>query len=102
LLLTKLIIHLTFFSEGELEEVLTTYTKINKSASIFLGGGAAKGSDQPRPATEPVSSQAAKGSSSDSQVKRRDSISRESASTIEAPVHRVTGWEDPQNGKLWC
>lgn len=25
-------------SEGELEEVLTTYTKINKSASIFLGG----------------------------------------------------------------
>jgi len=25
------------FSEGELEEVLTTYTKINKSASIFLG-----------------------------------------------------------------
>lgn len=26
------------FSEGELEEVLTTYTKINKSASIFLGG----------------------------------------------------------------
>ncbi|CAG5114751.1 unnamed protein product, partial [Candidula unifasciata] len=25
-------------SEGELEEVLTTYTKINKSAAIFLGG----------------------------------------------------------------
>ena len=25
------------FSESELEEVLTTYTKLNKSASIFLG-----------------------------------------------------------------
>lgn len=32
------IIVLYLFSEGELEEVLTTYTKINKSASIFLGG----------------------------------------------------------------
>lgn len=28
-------------SEGELEEVLTTYTKLNKSASIFLGGNSA-------------------------------------------------------------
>jgi len=25
------------YSESELEEVLTTYTKLNKSASIFLG-----------------------------------------------------------------
>ncbi len=28
------------YSEGELEEVLTTYTKLNKSASIFLGSNA--------------------------------------------------------------
>ena len=27
----------TSCSESELEEVLTTYTKLNKSASIFLG-----------------------------------------------------------------
>ena len=26
------------YREGDLEEVLTTYTKINKSAAIFLGG----------------------------------------------------------------
>ena len=31
-------ITLSFHREGELEEVLTTYTKINKSAAIFLGG----------------------------------------------------------------
>lgn len=30
-------------SEGELEEVLTTYTKINKSAAIFLGGDSKPG-----------------------------------------------------------
>ncbi|KAK3093578.1 hypothetical protein FSP39_017678 [Pinctada imbricata] len=39
-------------SEGELEEVLTTYTKINKSASIFLGGNPKHGSSDsshPRP-----------------------------------------------------
>jgi len=30
-------------SEGDLEEVLTTYTKINKSAAIFLGGDAKPG-----------------------------------------------------------
>lgn len=30
-------------SEGELEEVLTTYTKINKSAAIFLGGDSKSG-----------------------------------------------------------
>lgn len=29
---------IVFCSESELEDVLTTYTKINKSASIFLGG----------------------------------------------------------------
>ena len=32
-----------YFSEGDLEEVLTTYTKINKSAAIFLGGDAKPG-----------------------------------------------------------
>ena len=30
-------------SESQLEEVLTTYTKLNKSASIFLGGGGGRG-----------------------------------------------------------
>ena len=29
--------------ESQLEEVLTTYTKLNKSASIFLGGGGGRG-----------------------------------------------------------
>ena len=34
------------FSENELEAVLTTYTKINRSASIFLGSGFDMPSDQ--------------------------------------------------------
>ena len=39
------------FSEGELEEVLTTYTKINKSASIFLGGNPKHSSSESNRAT---------------------------------------------------
>ena len=39
------------FSEGELEEVLTTYTKINKSASIFLGGNPKHSSGESNRAT---------------------------------------------------
>lgn len=35
------------FSEGELEEVLTTYTKLNRSASIFLGGNSKASSEKP-------------------------------------------------------
>ena len=29
---------LDFYSETELEDLLTTYTRLNKSASVFLGG----------------------------------------------------------------
>ena len=41
-------------SEGELEEVLTTYTKLNKSASIFLGGNTSSSSAPTKPAHNPV------------------------------------------------
>ena len=40
-------------SEGELEEVLTTYTKLNKSASIFLGSNTSS-SVPTKPAHNPV------------------------------------------------
>ncbi|XP_069117326.1 tubulin polyglutamylase TTLL5-like [Argopecten irradians] len=69
-------------SEGELEEVLTTYTRINKSASIFLGGGDANSkstanteSSASRPST--VTRAAGTSASDPSLQKRRDSISRE-------------------------
>ncbi|XP_060071589.1 tubulin polyglutamylase TTLL5-like [Ylistrum balloti] len=71
-------------SEGELEEVLTTYTRINKSASIFLGGGDA--SSKPTNTTESSASRpnsvnqprASGTSTSDTSLqKRRDSASRE-------------------------
>lgn len=42
-------------SEGELEEVLTTYTKINKSASIFLGGHPKNSVTDPNGQTRPTS-----------------------------------------------
>lgn len=42
-------------SEGELEEVLTTYTKINKSASIFLGGHPRNSVTDPNGQTRPTS-----------------------------------------------
>jgi len=29
---------LDFYSEAELEDLLTTYTRMNKNASVFLGG----------------------------------------------------------------
>ncbi|OWF35945.1 Tubulin polyglutamylase TTLL5 [Mizuhopecten yessoensis] len=70
-------------SEGELEEVLTTYTRINKSASIFLGGGDASNKptttenngSRPSSVTQPRASGT---SASDTGLqKRRDSISRE-------------------------
>ena len=41
-------------SEGELEEVLTTYTKLNKSASIFLGSNTSSASAPTKPAHNPV------------------------------------------------
>ncbi|KAK3593183.1 hypothetical protein CHS0354_039668 [Potamilus streckersoni] len=43
-------------SEGELEEVLTTYTKINKSASIFLGGNPKSSSSSENQASNQTSS----------------------------------------------
>ncbi|XP_076463867.1 tubulin polyglutamylase TTLL5-like [Babylonia areolata] len=40
-------------SEGDLEEVLTTYTKLNKSASIFLGSNSTSSSSATPPAKPP-------------------------------------------------
>ncbi|XP_074641434.1 tubulin polyglutamylase TTLL5-like isoform X2 [Tubulanus polymorphus] len=63
---------LSFASECELEEVLTTYTKIHKSASIFLGGGHnGKGMTTTETQHRPVSAIASK--SDTSLLKRRES-----------------------------
>ncbi|XP_033734230.1 tubulin polyglutamylase TTLL5-like isoform X4 [Pecten maximus] len=71
-------------SEGELEEVLTTYTRINKSASIFLGGGDANNkagtsteSSASRPSTVTQPRAAGTSASDTGLQKRRDSTSRE-------------------------
>ncbi|XP_070181394.1 tubulin polyglutamylase TTLL5-like isoform X10 [Littorina saxatilis] len=44
----------TTAAEGELEEVLTTYTKLNKSASIFLGSNSTAAVSPTKPAHNPV------------------------------------------------
>ena len=46
------------YSESELEDVLTTYTKLNKSASIFLGSNS-NSSPPTKPAHNPVASPSA-------------------------------------------
>ncbi|XP_060601736.1 tubulin polyglutamylase TTLL5-like isoform X2 [Ruditapes philippinarum] len=84
-------------SEGELEEVLTTYTKINKSASIFLGGKATGETTSHVPTTG--NSMQHIGASSpvmrtDSQVqlnRRKDSDTSERSTT---QTKTVTGWEE--------
>lgn len=35
-----------FYSETELEDLLTTYTRLNKSASVFLGGRPERSSEE--------------------------------------------------------
>ncbi|XP_053394056.1 tubulin polyglutamylase TTLL5-like isoform X11 [Mercenaria mercenaria] len=94
-------------SEGELEEVLTTYTKINKSASIFLGGKTAGEASSHVPTTG--NSMQHIGASSpvmrtESQVqlnRRKDSDASDKPAT---QPRTVTGWEevprDPYNDKV--
>ncbi|XP_053394051.1 tubulin polyglutamylase TTLL5-like isoform X10 [Mercenaria mercenaria] len=84
-------------SEGELEEVLTTYTKINKSASIFLGGKTAGEASSHVPTTG--NSMQHIGASSpvmrtESQVqlnRRKDSDASDKPAT---QPRTVTGWEE--------
>lgn len=84
-------------SEAELEEVLTTYTKINKSASIFLGGKAGGETTQHVPTTGNSMQHIGATSSmmrTESQAtlnKRKDSASSERSSL---QTKTVTGWED--------
>ena len=84
-------------SEAELEEVLTTYTKINKSASIFLGGktGSETQTAQHVPTTGNSMKHVGATSRSETPVqKRRDSESMENGSVTKT----MTGWEDVPKG----
>ncbi|XP_041351009.1 tubulin polyglutamylase TTLL5-like [Gigantopelta aegis] len=66
-------------SEGELEEVLTTYTKLNKSASIFLGSN----SKSPLGGSQGTAGMSMLGTRSDSSLlKRKDS------------TDGITTWDD--------
>ncbi|XP_052220456.1 tubulin polyglutamylase TTLL5-like isoform X3 [Dreissena polymorpha] len=91
-------------SEGELEEVLTTYTKINKSASIFLGGKSPAEANNHIPTTGTTklgnsmqhigaTSSAMRTESQASLGKRRESSMSDKTSTP-VPPKTVTGWED--------
>ncbi|WAR19156.1 TTLL5-like protein [Mya arenaria] len=102
-------------SEGELEEVLTTYTKINKSASIFLGGktGAEGQTNSHVPTTDisnpealvntqfagnsmqhvGATSAALRTESQASLGKRRDNSASEKGSGTSS-TKLATGWED--------
>ncbi|XP_052766508.1 tubulin polyglutamylase TTLL5-like isoform X5 [Mya arenaria] len=88
-------------SEGELEEVLTTYTKINKSASIFLGGktGAEGQTNSHVPTTGNsmqhvgATSAALRTESQASLGKRRDNSASEKGSGTSS-TKLATGWED--------
>ena len=87
-------------SEAELEEVLTTYTKINKSASIFLGGktGGETQSGQHVPTTGNSMKHVGATSRSATPIqKRRDSESVENVNAQKT----VTGWEDVPKGDFF-
>lgn len=88
-------------SEAELEEVLTTYTKINKSASIFLGGKTGSETQTGQHVQTTGNSMKHIGATSRAETplqKRRDS---ESMENLSAPK-TVTGWEDVPKGCLFC
>ena len=75
-------------SEGELEEVLTTYTKLNKSASIFLGSKSKSPPVGSSPANTGIS---LLGTHSDSTlVKHKDT------------VDGITTWDDVPRGRVKC
>lgn len=67
-------------SETELEDLLTTYTKLNKNASVFLGG-------RPERSTEESSSKAP---SNDSGLRRRKEGDRNSRSLNPTPEEDLT------------
>ena len=77
---------------------MTTYTKINKSASIFLGGktGSETQTGQHVPTTGNSMKHVGASRSETPLQKRRES---ESFENVNAPVAKtVTGWEDVPKG----
>ena len=74
-------------SESELEEVLTTYTKLNKSASIFLGSNS-KSSYEPKANNTSTSGGSLVHSSSELQLSRR----RESVESLHQDKGEFAFW----------
>ena len=64
-----------------MEEVLTTYTKLNRSASIFLGGNSKTNPDRPPPRPASQTAPNAAGAVTEPALPRRREMSEESLDT---------------------
>ena len=64
-----------------MEEVLTTYTKLNRSASIFLGGNSKTNQDRPPPRPASQAAPNAAGAVTEPALPRRREMSEESLDT---------------------
>ena len=101
------------YSESELEEVLTTYTKLNKSASIFLGSNSKSNYDHHQhrsgtPSTASISSSAGTGTTgSTGELSRRkgssaDSVYRQAQEETEYKQHHRSEYQGRMLLWLWC